>query len=106
MSSRCVLRNGLEVGPTEFANGVDVGGERGGRMKNNSRLPVYQVCCCLPRGKSGEKEVLGRDHKCGFRARKLKESLLAVWAVLTRVGPEWLGAQLRLAVTSRWLCPR
>lgn len=30
------LRNGLEEDPTECANGVDVGGERGGRMKNNS----------------------------------------------------------------------
>lgn len=75
-------------------------------MKNNSQLPVYQVRCCLPTGKSGENEVLGRDHEFGFRGRKLKESLLAVSAVLTRVGLGWLGAQWRLAVTSRWLCPR
>lgn len=60
-------------------------------MKNNSQFPVYQVHCCLPRrGKSGEKEVLRRDHEFGFRGRKLKESLLAVSAVLMRVGPGWL----------------
>lgn len=57
-------------------------------MKNNTQFPVYQVPCCLPRrGKSGEKEVLGRDHEFGFRGRKLKESPLAV---SMRVGPGWL----------------
>lgn len=83
------LRNGLEVAPTECANGVDVGGERGGGMKNNSQFPVYQVHCCLLRwGKSGEKAVLGRDHRFCFGGRKLKR--LAVSAVWMRVGPGWL----------------
>lgn len=103
------LRNGLEVDPADCANGVDVGGERGGRMKNNSQFPVDQVQGCLPRwGKSGEKELLGRDHKFGS-----KEALLAVSAASMRVGPGgleaqpwWLRAQGRLAVDSRGHCPR
>lgn len=79
------LGNGLEVEPTEFANGVDVVGERRRRMKNHSQFPVCQVHCCLPRrGKSAEKEVLG--HEFSFRGRTLKGSLLAVLAVLMRVG--------------------
>lgn len=80
------LRNDLEEDPTECANGVDVGGERGGRMKNNSQFPVYQVHCCLPRwGRAGETAVLGRDHKFCFGGRKLKRL-----SVLMRVGPGWL----------------
>lgn len=43
-------------------------------MKNNSQSSIYQAPCCLPRReKSGEKEVLGRDHRFGFRGRKLNE---------------------------------
>lgn len=79
------LGNGLEVEPTEFANGVDVGGERRRRMENRSQFPVCQVHCCLPRrGKSAEKEVLG--HEFSFRGRTLKGSLLAVLVVLMRMG--------------------
>ena len=43
------LGNGLEGEPTKFADGVNVGGERGRRMKNNSQFPVYQVHCYLPK---------------------------------------------------------
>lgn len=68
-----------------------MGSERGERMNNNSQFPVYRVHCCLPRwGKLWEKEILGRDHEFSFRGRKLKESLLAVSAVLTKAGPGWL----------------
>lgn len=85
------LQNGLKIDSTEFANGVDMGSERGERMKNNSQFPVYWVHCCLLRwGKFGEKEILGRDHEFSFRGRKLKESLLAVSVVLTKAEPGWL----------------
>lgn len=82
------LQNGLKIDPAEFANGVDVGSERGQRMKNNTPFPVYRVHCCLPRwGKFWEKEILGRDHEFSFRGRKLQESLLAISADLTKAEP-------------------